>query len=51
MNGGMIRGMEVLVELASEENGYVDLPPEAASNKWSLIGTCMGYYYIMVSQF
>ena len=38
MNGGMIRGSEVKVEPASEENGYVELPPEVAEEPWAVIG-------------
>ena len=38
MNGGMIRGSDVYADLASDENGYVELPPEAASNPWSVLG-------------
>lgn len=38
MNGGMIRGVDVVVNFASEENGYVELTPEAASNPWAMIG-------------
>lgn len=41
MNGGMIRGVDVLVNFATEENGYVELTPEAASNPWAMIGTIM----------
>ncbi len=33
----MIHGSDVSVEQASLENGYVELPPEAADNKWSRI--------------
>lgn len=33
----MIHGSDVTVEPASSENGYVELPPEAASNPWSQI--------------
>ena len=43
MDGGMIRGVDVWVSFASEENGYVELTPEAASNPWAMIGgyTCI----------
>ena len=34
----MIRGSEVYVEAASEENGFVELPPEAAKHPWAQIG-------------
>ena len=34
----MIRGVDVWVSFASEENGYVELTPEAASNPWAVIG-------------
>jgi len=37
MDRGMIHGSDVSVEPASSENGYVELPPEAASNPWSQI--------------
>lgn len=37
MDGGMIRGVDVSVYFASEENGYVELTPEAASNPWAVI--------------
>ena len=41
MDGGMIRGVDVWVSFASEENGYVELTPEAASNPWAMIGGYM----------
>ena len=34
----MIRGVDVWVSFASDENGYVELTPEAASNPWAMIG-------------
>jgi len=34
----MIRGSEVHVAAASEENGFVELPPEAAKHPWAQIG-------------
>ena len=37
MHKGMIHGSDITVEPASTENGYVELPPEAASNPWSQI--------------
>ena len=38
MNGGMIRGSDVRVEVATRENGYVELTAEAAKNPWAVIG-------------
>jgi len=38
MNNGMIHGSDVTVEAASEENGFFELPPEAAKNPWAQIG-------------
>ena len=38
MNKGMIHGTDVFVELASDENGFVELPPEAVDKPWSRIG-------------
>lgn len=38
MNKGMIHGTELRVEFASDENGFVELPPEAASEPWARIG-------------
>ena len=38
MDGGMIRGVDVGVSNASDENGYVELTPEAANNPWAVIG-------------
>ena len=38
MNNGMIRGSDVRVEIATRENGYVELTPEAAKNPWAVIG-------------
>jgi hypothetical protein len=38
MDGGMIRGVDVWVSYASDENGYVELTPEAANNPWAVIG-------------
>lgn len=38
MDRGMIRGSEVHVAAASEENGFVELPPEAAKHPWAQIG-------------
>ena len=43
----MIRGTEVRVDFASEENGYVELTPEAASNPWSVLGK----YVIIIKLF
>jgi len=37
MNNGMIHGSDVTVEAASEENGFFELPPEAAKNPWAQI--------------
>ena len=37
MDRGMIHGSDISVAAASTENGYVELPPEAASNPWSQI--------------
>ncbi|CAI8039087.1 hypothetical protein GBAR_LOCUS21739 [Geodia barretti] len=37
MDGGMIRGVDVWVSNASDENGYVELTPEAATNPWAVI--------------
>lgn len=34
----MIRGVDVWVSYASDENGYVELTPEAANNPWAVIG-------------
>ena len=34
----MIRGVDVGVSDASDENGYVELTPEAANNPWAVIG-------------
>ena len=39
----MIRGVDVWVSFASEENGYVELTPEAASNPWAMIGRHNSY--------
>lgn len=47
MNGGMIRGVDVSVNFASEENGYVELTPEAASNPWAMIGTDTGLLHVL----
>ena len=38
MDRGMIRGCDVHVAAASDENGYVELPPEAAKHPWAQIG-------------
>ena len=34
----MIRGVEMRVDMASEENGFVELPEEAADQPWAKIG-------------
>ena len=34
----MIRGVDVWISYASDENGYVELTPEAANNPWAVIG-------------
>ncbi len=39
MNRGMIRGYEVIVQPAGDENHFVELAGEAASNPWAVIGT------------
>ena len=38
MNHGMIHGIDVRVDMASEENGFVELPEEAADQPWAKIG-------------
>ena len=38
MNRGMIRGVEMRVDMASEDNGFVELPEEAADQPWAKIG-------------
>ena len=43
MNGGMIRGSDVRVEVATRENGYVELTAEAAKNPWAVIGKFLHY--------
>ena len=39
MNKGMIHGTEIRVDFASDQNGFIELPPEAASQPWARIGT------------
>ncbi len=34
----MIHGTEIRVDFASDENGFIELPPEAASQPWARIG-------------
>lgn len=43
MDKGKIRGCDVYVEFASEDNGFFELPPEAAKNLWTQMGTCILY--------
>ena len=38
MDKGMIHGCDVYVDFASAENGFFELPPEAASEPWAQIG-------------
>ena len=38
MDKGRIGGIDITVEKASEENGYVELTPEAEQNSWAMIG-------------
>ena len=38
MNKGMIHGAEVWIEFASEENGFIELPPDAVYKPWNRIG-------------
>ncbi len=38
MNKGMIHGTEIRVDFASDDNGFIELPPEAASQPWARIG-------------
>lgn len=37
MDRGMIHGSEVLVEPASKDNGYVELPPDVVDEPWARI--------------
>lgn len=48
MNKGMIHGTEIRVEFASDENGFVELPPEAASEPWARIGLETLFYSIPI---
>ena len=38
MDKGRVTGIDIKVEKASEENGYVELTPEAEQNSWAMIG-------------
>lgn len=38
MNKGMIRGQDVSVEPASEDNGFLELSEEASQHPWVAIG-------------
>lgn len=38
MDKGRIAGIGITVEKASDENGYVELTPEAEQNSWAMIG-------------
>ena len=51
MNNGMIRGSDVRVEFAGEENGYIELPPDAAKNLWAQIGEHQALSWISFSDF
>lgn len=51
MNGGMIRGSDVRVEVATRENGYVELTAEAAKNPWAVIGKFLHYSYSTAQKF
>lgn len=44
----MIRGVDVWVSFASDENGYVELTPEAATNPWARIGIYRHSHYILI---
>lgn len=41
MNKGMIHGAEVWIEFASEENGFIELPPDAVYKPWNRIAAGM----------
>ena len=45
----MIRGVDVWASFASDENGYVELTPEAATNAWAMIGTLVSATEIILS--
>ena len=38
MDKGRIAGIDITVDKASEEHGYVELTPEAEQNSWAMIG-------------
>ena len=38
MDKSRIAGIDITVEKASIENGYVELTPEAEQNSWAMIG-------------
>ena len=38
MGKGRVGDIDITVEKASEENGYVELTPEAEQNSWAMIG-------------
>ena len=38
MDKSRVAGIDITVEKASEENGYVELTPEAEQNSWAMIG-------------
>ena len=40
MNGGMVRGSEVIADRACKENGFVELSEDASKNPWAVLCEC-----------
>ena len=51
MDKSRVAGIDITVEKASEENGYVELTPEAEQNSWAMIGKALGLFLISVALF
>ena len=51
MDKSRVAGIDITVEKASEENGYVELTPEAEQNSWAMIGKALGLFLMSVALF
>jgi len=42
-------GIDLTVAMASDENGYIELTPEAEQNSWAMIGNSITTYIATVT--
>ena len=51
MDKSRVASIDIIVEKASEENGYVELTPEAEQNSWAMIGEHTDVSHIKLTMF